>query len=208
MFMLLLVLSGCTFLFFNPGKELVSDPQTAAYAPEEVGFKSGDGTALTGWYFKARGRELGTILVCHGNVENMSTHVKLDLWLVDAGYNVFIFDYRGYGRSGGIPDVKGINLDAEAALETLLAQHEGQGHCVRQEPRRRGCGADRGKISRSGQGQGGHHRKRFFELSHDRPREDRGLDHRLALPVSAVVPRDRRLQSCRSYQPDFAHYRS
>lgn len=126
MFMLLLVLSGCTYLFFNPGKELVSDPRTAAYAPEEVRFKSEDGTALTGWYFKARGRELGTILVCHGNVENMSTHVRLDLWLVDAGYNVFIFDYRGYGRSGGSPDVPGINRDAEAALETLLARTAGR----------------------------------------------------------------------------------
>ena len=56
----------------------------------------------------------------------MSTHVKLDLWLVDAGYNVFIFDYRGYGRSEGSPDVKGINLDAEAALETLLARTAGK----------------------------------------------------------------------------------
>jgi uncharacterized protein len=64
--------------------------------------------------------ERGSILICHGNVENLSTHVKLDLWLVDAGYNLFIFDYRGYGRSEGTPDVQGINRDAEAALETLL----------------------------------------------------------------------------------------
>ena len=65
--------------------------------------------------------ERGTILICHGNVENISTHVKLDLWLIDAGYNLFIFDYRGYGRSEGTPTVQGINRDAEAALETLLA---------------------------------------------------------------------------------------
>jgi fermentation-respiration switch protein FrsA (DUF1100 family) len=64
--------------------------------------------------------ERGSILICHGNVENLSTHVKLDLWLVDAGYNLFIFDYRGYGRSEGTPEVQGINRDAEAALETLL----------------------------------------------------------------------------------------
>jgi uncharacterized protein len=80
---------------------------------------SSDGLTLHGWYFRAK-EERGTILICHGNVENLSTHVKLDLWLIDAGYNLFIFDYRGYGRSEGRPDVQGINRDAEAALETLL----------------------------------------------------------------------------------------
>jgi fermentation-respiration switch protein FrsA (DUF1100 family) len=117
-----LFLSGCTHLFFKPGKQLVSDSEITKRAPQEVTFNSSDGILLRGWYFPARGKELGTILVCHGNVENMSTHVKLDLWLIDAGYNLFIFDYRGYGRSEGTPDVKGINLDAEAALETVLAR--------------------------------------------------------------------------------------
>lgn len=80
---------------------------------------SPDGLTLHGWYFMAK-EERGTVLICHGNVENLSTHVMLDLWLIDAGYNLFIFDYRGYGRSEGMPDVQGINRDAEAALETLL----------------------------------------------------------------------------------------
>lgn len=89
------------------------------YSPRDVYFRSSDGLTLHGWYFRAQ-EDRGAILICHGNVENISTHVKLDLWLIDAGYNLFIFDYRGYGRSEGTPDVKGINLDAEAALETLL----------------------------------------------------------------------------------------
>jgi fermentation-respiration switch protein FrsA (DUF1100 family) len=50
----------------------------------------------------------------------MSTHMTLDLWLIDAGYDVFIFDYRGYGRSEGTPDIRGIHLNAEAAMQTLL----------------------------------------------------------------------------------------
>ena len=114
--------AGCTYLFFKPGRRFISDPATQSYSPRDVYFKSADGRTLNGWYFRARGEERGTILVCHGNVENLSTHVKLDLWLVEAGYNLFIFDYRGYGKSEGEPDVKGINLDAEAALETLLAK--------------------------------------------------------------------------------------
>ncbi len=112
-------LAGCTCLFFEPGKQFVYNPEVQRHSPQDVYFQSSDGVTLNGWYFRAR-EEKGTILVCHGNVENISTHTALDLWLIDAGYNLFIFDYRGYGRSEGTPDVKGIHLDAEAALETLL----------------------------------------------------------------------------------------
>lgn len=116
---LLLPLAGCTYLFFEPGKVMFENAEVGKRHPEDVYFTSPDGLTLHGWFFRA-GEEKGTILVCHGNVENMSTHVTLDLWLIDAGYNLFIFDYRGYGTSEGVPDVRGIHLDAEAALETLL----------------------------------------------------------------------------------------
>jgi hypothetical protein len=119
LFILLSAASGCTYLFFRPSKEILTSPEVQRYSPRDVYFKSPDGLTLHGWYFRAR-EERGTILICHGNVENLSTHVKLDLWLIDAGYNIFIFDYRGYGKSEGAPDVQGINKDAEAALETLL----------------------------------------------------------------------------------------
>ena len=118
-FILPFLTAGCTSLFFEPGREMFENPDVAMRHPEDVYFKSPDGLTLHGWYFRAK-EEKGTILVCHGNVENMSTHVKLDLWLIDAGYNLFIFDYRGYGTSEGSAEVKGIHLDAEAALETLL----------------------------------------------------------------------------------------
>jgi uncharacterized protein len=128
---LLLVFAGCTRLFFKPGNLFVNDPATQRLSPEEVYFRSPDGVRLSGWYFK-RAEARGTILVCHGNVENISTHVKLDLWLVEAGYNLFIFDYRGYGRSEGYPDVKGVHLDAEAALETLVTRlpHPGNNRII------------------------------------------------------------------------------
>ena len=114
-----LLAPACTYLFFKPTKDFVMNPELLKYSPADVYFKSADGLTLHGWYFRAK-EECGAILICHGNVENLSTHVMLDLWLIDAGYNLFIFDYRGYGRSEGTPDAQGINRDAEAALETLL----------------------------------------------------------------------------------------
>jgi fermentation-respiration switch protein FrsA (DUF1100 family) len=74
---------------------------------------------LHGWYFRAR-EEKGTILICHGGLENISMLAEQDLWLIDAGYNVFIFDYRGYGKSQGTPDIEGVLLDTEAALEWVV----------------------------------------------------------------------------------------
>ncbi len=119
MLVLIAISMGCTRLFFDPSRKIVYDPQVQKYSPTDIFFTSPDGLTLHGWYFRAR-EEKGTILICHGNVENISTHAKLDLWLIDAGYNLFIFDYRGYGKSEGTPDVKGVHRDAEAALETLL----------------------------------------------------------------------------------------
>jgi fermentation-respiration switch protein FrsA (DUF1100 family) len=60
--------------------------------------------------------------VLHGNAENLSTHVNSVLWLIKEGFNLFIFDYRGYGRSQGSPSIKGVHVDAEAALESLLSR--------------------------------------------------------------------------------------
>jgi hypothetical protein len=46
------------------------------------------------------------------------------LWLVKEGFNLFIVDYRGYGWSGGAPDLDGVHRDAAAALEKFFSLPE------------------------------------------------------------------------------------
>jgi fermentation-respiration switch protein FrsA (DUF1100 family) len=111
---------GCTSLFFYPQKQLLDNPTAQRFSPEDIWFKASDGVNLHGWFFSGGPNAKGTILVLHGNAENLSTHVNSVLWLVQDGFNLFIFDYRGYGRSEGSPEIKGVHLDAEAALKTLL----------------------------------------------------------------------------------------
>ncbi len=121
LFIVLIVFSaGCSSLFFYPQKQLVDNPFVREFNPQDIFFKTHEGLTLHGWFFKAPAPR-GTILVLHGNAENLSTHVNGVLWLVKEGFNLFIFDYRGYGRSEGKPGIPGIHLDAEAALETALA---------------------------------------------------------------------------------------
>jgi fermentation-respiration switch protein FrsA (DUF1100 family) len=121
-FILSLVLAfftGCSSLFFYPQRELEPNLTAALLLPEDVYFETSDQVRLHGWYFRVE-RSKGSILVLHGNAQNLSTHVNSVLWMVLEGYNLFIIDYRGYGRSEGKPSVEGIHRDAEAALGKLL----------------------------------------------------------------------------------------
>ncbi|MDO8445833.1 MAG: alpha/beta hydrolase [Deltaproteobacteria bacterium] len=107
-------------MFFYPEKGLRDNPVLQSFPHDDVSFKAPDGVKLHGWFFKANSGSLGTILVMHGNAENISTHINSVLWLVKEGFDVFAFDYRGYGLSEGKTTVHGVHLDADAALETVL----------------------------------------------------------------------------------------
>ena len=119
LFLLLLVSSGCSSLFFYPQRELEPNLTAALLMPEDVFFETSDHVLLHGWFFHVQNAK-GSILVLHGNAQNLSTHVNSVLWMVLEGFNVFIIDYRGYGRSAGEASIEGIHRDAEAALGTLL----------------------------------------------------------------------------------------
>ncbi len=117
---LILILPGCGSLFFYPSREMYDNPVAQLFHPEDIAFKTSDGIALHGWFFQAIGEPKATILVFHGNAQNLRTHVNSVLWLVQKGFHVFIFDYRGYGSSEGSPSIKGVHRDGAAALETAL----------------------------------------------------------------------------------------
>ncbi len=118
--LLVLFFAGCNSLFFYPQKQEKDNPLARQFSPDDIYFKTPDGITLHGWLFEAGPQPLGTILVLHGNAENLSTHVNSVLWLVKEGFNLFIIDYRGYGRSDGEPSLKGVHVDAEEALKTVL----------------------------------------------------------------------------------------
>jgi uncharacterized protein len=59
-------------------------------------------------------------LFCHGNAGNMSHRLENVLKLLSNGYQVFIYDYRGYGKSTGNPSRKGIYSDRLAAYDYLV----------------------------------------------------------------------------------------
>lgn len=109
--------SSCTHLFYQPSSLLFYPPERLGLEQEDIDFKSSDGTALHGWFFKAKGEVKGTVIQFHGNAQNITSHYLSLVWLIDHGYNLFTFDYRGYGLSKGKPEQEKIYEDALAALK-------------------------------------------------------------------------------------------
>ncbi len=114
------MLSACTGLIFHPQRELQTTPAALGLEYRDVRITSAGGVRLHAWYLPAQGKIHGSILFLHGNAENISTHIANVRWLPAAGFNVLTLDYRGYGRSEGIPTMEGVHLDADAALKRLL----------------------------------------------------------------------------------------
>jgi fermentation-respiration switch protein FrsA (DUF1100 family) len=123
-FVAALLTSACTAIFFQPHRVQVLTPDKLGLAYEEVRFKTRDGLELYGWFIPAKGPPLGTVLQLHGNAENISTHFTSLAWMPARGFNLFAFDYRGYGASEGTPTLEGAQRDIDAALGALLERND------------------------------------------------------------------------------------
>ncbi len=97
-------------------------PEDLGLAPESLAIPV-DGAVLRAWFFAAPGSDC-TLLVCGGNSSNMQLLLPIAQTAVAAGYNVVLFDYRGFGLSTGEPDVFSIVPDSTAVLEAV-ARHAG-----------------------------------------------------------------------------------
>ena len=95
---------------------------------QDCWFPSADGTRLHGWLVRAP-HPLATILYCHGNGEHVAWQAELLRLFRDVLHcSMLAWDYRGYGRSDGVPAEKGILEDGKAALEYLAAETGCQPH--------------------------------------------------------------------------------
>lgn len=109
-------------LLFFPSRAIEQTPAQAGLSYHELALDTQDGERLHGWRLDARCAPIGHVLLCHGNGGNVGDRVPFAALLTAAGFDVVVFDYRGYGRSSGKPSEQGTYLDARAALASLLAQ--------------------------------------------------------------------------------------
>lgn len=108
------------FFLFHPEPWTDRDWRRTTGLPlQDVRFRASDGTNLFGWLTEPANPR-AVLLWCHGNAGNMIHRLDNLALLHDAGFSVFLFDYRGYGLSEGRPSEDGLYRDAEAAYGHLI----------------------------------------------------------------------------------------
>ena len=117
--------------FFRPERGFLMTPDQLGLEYEDVIFRAGDNSGLHGWFIscdRLNGRRRDdrvAILMMHGVAGNISHRAENAAALCTAlDADLFLFDYRGYGRSSGAPSEEGTYRDAEAAFEVLCRRPE------------------------------------------------------------------------------------
>jgi len=131
-FAALIFFSGCVLIFlryiekhalFYPENKIEFSPKEVGLDFEDIFFETADKIRLNGWFIPAENPKY-TVLFCHGNAGNISHRLEKIRFFNELGCSVFIFDYRGYGRSAssGLSE-KALYTDAKAAYDYLLSRN-------------------------------------------------------------------------------------
>lgn len=108
-------------LIFFPSRYPSGDWHPPGLQCEDVAFETQDGVCLHGWYCPVL-RPRCVFLMFHGNAGNITHRVdRITSWQRLLNVSVFVFDYRGYGRSAGQPNEPGVYHDARAAYRWVTA---------------------------------------------------------------------------------------
>ncbi|MCH8052929.1 MAG: alpha/beta fold hydrolase [Planctomycetes bacterium] len=107
--------------------ELEDEPESVPNDPSDLGLafesfevQASTGEPVAGWFIPAVGAARGTVLMNNASLGTRSCHLAWTSWLADAGYNVVMYDYEGFGASGGVKRITSIVPDAEAVLAWTL----------------------------------------------------------------------------------------
>jgi fermentation-respiration switch protein FrsA (DUF1100 family) len=113
------------FLYY-PTSRWVITPTDLGLEAEDLLLTPEPGVQLHAWFFP-RSEPLATFLFCHGNAGNVSHRLENVARLLQTGFQVLLFDYRGYGHSSGRPSEQGLYRDVATAWAHLIERTDGVG---------------------------------------------------------------------------------
>ena len=120
LFLSLFFLSSCTSYLFLPVKPFPIIPDSLNLFYDDLYLQTDDGLTLHGWKIYTETNSKGSILFFHGNGDNVSTQLPHTYWLAREGYDLYVFDYRGYGQSQGEVDLDKTVGDLELMIAGTL----------------------------------------------------------------------------------------
>lgn len=131
-----------SFIYY-PEPDWWTTPAHLGLEAEEVHLAPEPGVDLHAWFFaypqpfeqgppalprmNPESRPLATLLFCHGNAGNVSHRLENVYYLLQTGFQVLLFDYRGYGHSTGKPSEEGLYRDAATAWAYLVERPDTAG---------------------------------------------------------------------------------
>lgn len=101
--------------------EPVDNPGEAGLGFEEHWIAAEDDNLLHVWYLPSRLKR-GTVLLCNGAAGDVSCYLFVARLLVNQGWSVVMYDYRGFGLSTGTPDLAWLVPDAATVAEWATAR--------------------------------------------------------------------------------------
>ena len=102
------------------------DHSHAGPSAEDVTLDLGDGVGLGARFYRHR-PESPTVLYWHGNGEVVGDHDEIAPMYAEAGANLFVADFRGYGRSGGRPTFANLVADGPRGVRRMLEHLDTRG---------------------------------------------------------------------------------
>lgn len=103
-------------LLYFPVRALDATPSDFGMPSEELHLTASDGVRLHGWWIKSSGKLV--LLLFHGNAGNIAHRLeRARLFSQRLGVDMFLVDYRGYGRSEGKPSEAGVYRDGLAIFD-------------------------------------------------------------------------------------------
>jgi alpha-beta hydrolase superfamily lysophospholipase len=111
------------FLIFRPaplpeGYEFHFDQ-----AFEEGFIEAEDGTRISTLFFPSEGRPKGLVINNHGNRRNIARWGRSADQFTRHGYDVLFYDYRGFGKTKGVPSEEKLLSDAELIYKTMAEKY-------------------------------------------------------------------------------------
>lgn len=99
-------------------------PSKGLEMPENLKFDTvripvGGGDTLFNAFFKTPVKARGNVLLIHGAGGNIARYIFMTKAFMKDGFNVYMVDWRGYGRSTGKPTHQNIAADAPIVFESF-----------------------------------------------------------------------------------------